>query len=405
MFTSYNDSIYNGYLDLTCVLSGPTGGAVLGTQNQLNIQISDNDTPPTPEGLEAVAGNGKVSLSWDAVKDAFCYIVYYSTTDNDFTEDNTIKVYEGETCTITELNNGTKYYFAVKSQHNIYYSELSPSISAIPKASSSGGGSSSQTTYSITVISNDGGTITPAGTTNIDKYDSKTFTITPATGYKISDVLVDGKSIGVVSTYTFSSIVANHTIEAVFALDSQSKQFTDVDSNLWYREGIDFVLLNGLFNGTSDTTFEPNTNMTRAMLVTVLWRLENEPDVTVTELFADIANGTWYAEAVTWAAVHEIVKGYDEGTFGPDDPITRQQMASILYRYAIYKGYDVTAADDLSAFNDAGDISDWALAAMKWAVAEGLITGVSETELDSAGKASRAQVATILMRFVETVIK
>ena len=108
---------------------------------------------------------------------------------------------------------------------------------------------------------------------------------------------------------------------------------------------------------------------------------------------------------MTWAAVHEIVKGYEAGTFGPDDPITREQMASILYRYASYKGYDVTATDDLSAFKDAGDISDWALAPMKWAVAEGLITGVSEIELDSAGKASRAQVATILMRFVETVHK
>lgn len=272
----------------------------------------------------------------------------------------------------------------------------------INRAASSGGGSD---TFAITASSNEGGAITPAGITTITKYISKTYTITPELGYKISDVLVDGVSVGAVTTYTFSSVRANHTIEAKFAHDCPSEKFTDVDTSLWYHEGIDYVLLNGLFNGTSGTTFEPNADMTRAMLVTVIWRLDKEPDATVANLFADVASGTWYTDAVAWAAENEIVQGYDEDTFGPNDSITREQMAAILYRYASYKGYDLTAANDLAGYTDSGNVSAWALTAIKWAVAEELITGVSSTSLDPAGNASRAQVATILMRFVGNIVK
>mgnify|MGYP001000322941 CR=1 FL=1 len=204
----------------------------------------------------------------------------------------------------------------------------------------------------------------------------------------------------------YSRLLSAHpTIEAKFVHDCPSKPFADVDITRWYHEGIDFVLLNGLFNGTSGTTFEPNADMTRAMLVTVLWRLDKELDATVSSLFADVADGTWYTDAVAWAAENEIVKGYDEDTFGPNDQITREQMAAILYRYASYKGYDLTASNDLARYTDSGDVSAWALTAMKWAVAEELITGVSATSLDPAGNASRAQVATILMRFVENIVK
>jgi hypothetical protein len=259
--------------------------------------------------------------------------------------------------------------------------------------------------YSITASSSDGGTITPSGITTLLEYSSKTFTITPEQGYKISDVHVDGVSVGTVATYTFSSVTANHTIEAKFEHDCPSKKFTDVDISQWYHEGIDFVLLNGLFNGTSDTTFEPNADMTRAMLVTVLWRLETQPNPTASNTFADVDSGTWYTDAVAWAAENDIVEGYDADTFGPNDPITREQMAAILYRYASYKGYDLTASNDLAGYTDSGNVSAWALTAMKWAVAEELITGVSETSLDPSGNASRAQVATILMRFVENIVK
>ena len=403
MFTSYNDSIYNGYLNLTCVLSNPTGGADLGMQNPLNIRISDNDTPPVPTGFEASAGNGKVTLNWDPVKDAFSYKIFYSSTDGNFTEHNYMEVYDGETCTITGLTNGTTYYFAIRTLHNIYYSEFSSSISATPKASSSSGGSSPITYYAITANAGSGGSIDPIGNISIQKNRSQTFTITPEAGYVIADVFVDDVSVGAISEYTFSSVTENHTIKASF--EYASSRFTDVDENLWYCEGINYIVSAGLFNGTSDTTFEPNADMTRAMLVTVLWRLDTQPNPTASNTFADVASGTWYTDAVAWAAENDIVQGYDEDTFGPNDSITREQMAAILYRYASYKGYDLTAANDLAGYTDSGNVSAWALTAIKWAVAEELITGVSSTSLDPAGNASRAQVATILMRFVENITK
>ncbi len=249
-----------------------------------------------------------------------------------------------------------------------------------------------------------GGAIMPYSMSLIEEYNNKTYTITPQTGYKISDVLVDGVSVGAIATYTFSSVTSSHTIEAKFEHDCPSKKFSDVDQSLWYHEGIDFVLLNGLFNGTTDTTFEPDADMTRAMLVTVLWRLDKEPEAAVANLFADVAEGTWCTDAVVWASENAIVKGYNEDAFGPNDPISREQMVTILYRYANYKGYDVETSTGLDAFSDADDVSAWALASMKWAVAKELNTGVSSTNIDPAGDASRAQVATILMRFMENVM-
>ena len=284
---------------------------------------------------------------------------------------------------------------------DIYTTNASLTLYAQWTQNDSPGSSSS---YWITSSSNEGGTITPLGKTNIVRYSGKTYTITPEAGYKISDVLVDGISVGKVATYTFSSVISNHTIEVKFEHDCPSKNFTDVETSQWYHDGIDFVLANSLFNGTSDTTFEPNADMTRAMLVTVLWRLEKEPDSTITSLFEDLDEGAWYADGVAWAAENNIVDGYDADTFGPGDPITREQMATILYKYARYKDYDLTAANDLTLFDDAGDISSWALTTMKWAVAEELITGIGERSLAPSGNASRAQVAAILMRFVENVM-
>ncbi len=179
-----------------------------------------------------------------------------------------------------------------------------------------------------------------------------------------------------------------------------SEKFTDVDTNLWYHEGIDFVLDAGLFLGTSETKFSPNADMTRAMLVTVLWRIEKEPASNGANPFTDVPANTWYTAAVIWASEIGVVKGYDQDTFGSNDPITREQMATILYRYATIKGYDVSASAALNQFTDAAKVSSWATDAMKWAVAEELIKGVKADVLDPKGKASRAQVATILMRFI-----
>ena len=148
--------------------------------------------------------------------------------------------------------------------------------------------------------------------------------------------------------------------------------------------------------GVGGTIFSPDATVTRGMLVTILWRLENEPDITQKAAFSDVSNGEWYAVSVAWAASKGIVTGYD-GKFDPEGTLTREQMAAILYRYSAFKSYDVSAADNLSAYTDTP--SDWALSSMKWAVAKGLIKG-SEDRLDPKGSATRAQTATVLQRFI-----
>ena len=157
--------------------------------------------------------------------------------------------------------------------------------------------------------------------------------------------------------------------------------------------------------GTSLTTFEPNSNMTRAMLVTVLYRLEGSPDASGGSAFADVKDGEWYADAVAWASSNGIVSGYGGGIFGTNDSITREQLSAILHRYVQYKGCDTSKSAELTKFADAPSVSEWAADAIKWAVAEGLITGTTETTLDPKGAATRAQVAAILMRFAENIAK
>ena len=171
---------------------------------------------------------------------------------------------------------------------------------------------------------------------------------------------------------------------------------------LWFHDATDFVLEKGLFVGTSDTTFEPNRAMNRAMLVTVLWRLEGKPVVPESKAFRDAPKGSWYADAVRWANANQVVAGYGNGLFGPHDPVSREQMVSILYRYAKSKGIDIDVEekkDSLTEFTDLGQVSNWALPGMKWAVAGGIIKGISPTTLQPSESATRAHVASIFMRF------
>ncbi|MBQ9045684.1 MAG: S-layer homology domain-containing protein [Oscillospiraceae bacterium] len=177
-----------------------------------------------------------------------------------------------------------------------------------------------------------------------------------------------------------------------------SKIFRDVDQSLWYHEAIDYVVVKGLFNGTSPTTFEPDTAMTRAMLVTVLHRMEGAPAPKTQAAFTDLTQD-WYRDAVAWAAENGIVSGMSETTFAPDAKVTREQAMTMLMRCAAFKGLDVTAAADLSAFGDAGSVSMWAEPAVRWAVAARLIQGMPDGTLQPQGGSTRAQVATILMRF------
>lgn len=181
--------------------------------------------------------------------------------------------------------------------------------------------------------------------------------------------------------------------------------FVDVSIDSWYADAVQYVYENGMMGGTSETTFSPNLTTTRGMIVTILYRLENEPTVTGTTAFTDVAADQYYANAVAWAAQNGIVSGTTATTFAPNNAITREQMAAILYRYAQFKGYDVSAKADLSVYTDAASVGAYAVDAMAWANGAQLITGTSSTTLSPAGNATRAQVATILMRFCENIAK
>jgi hypothetical protein len=181
--------------------------------------------------------------------------------------------------------------------------------------------------------------------------------------------------------------------------------FADVKSVDWFYNPVEFVVKNKLFTGVTATTFEPDSNMTRAMLVTVLYSLEGSPAVTGTNAFTDVKDDQWYANAVIWASANGIVEGYGNGTFGANDDVNREQMATILYKYAKRKGHDITKTTDLKAYIDASSIADYAQTAMTWANAEGLITGRTTATLVPGGSATRAEVAATLMRFVEGDVK
>ena len=208
-------------------------------------------------------------------------------------------------------------------------------------------------------------------------------------------------------------LTKNTTIYAGWKLTHENPQtgvwenpFSDVSKTDWFYESVALANTLGLMNGTSATTFSPNAATTRGMIVSILWRLENEPAVTVANPFTDVASGKYYHDAVIWAAENNIVGGYGGGLFGPEDAITREQLATILYNYAKFKGYDVSVGEDTNilSYNDAFDISEYAIPAMQWACGAGIIQGDGENLMPKDG-ATRAQAAAILIRFMNAVDK
>ena len=200
------------------------------------------------------------------------------------------------------------------------------------------------------------------------------------------------------------SLALSHASQYAIVIDNHNHgivtlPFTDVSAGDWFYDPVCFVYSQGLMTGTSATTFEPNTHLTRAMLVAVLHRLEGSPAASGSD-FTDVADGDWYAQAVNWAASVGVVNGMGDGTFQPNTAITREQLAAILMNYANYKGQDVSARATLDTYSDAAAISSWANDTMSWAVAEGLISGVTNDQLQPQGNATRAQVAAILQRFL-----
>ena len=177
--------------------------------------------------------------------------------------------------------------------------------------------------------------------------------------------------------------------------------FTDVSEKDWFYGDVMFVYENGLMLGTSKTLFSPHGTATRGMMATILWRMEGSPVPKGKNSFTDVEAGKWYADAITWTAENSIFAGYGKDKFGPDDPITREQLAAIFYRYVEYKGYDLTVKENLDKFKDADKITDYAKTAMQWAVGSGLVKGKSGNLLDPQGTATRAEIAAMLHRFIE----
>ena len=279
---------------------------------------------------------------------------------------------------------------------------------------SDGGSTTTPTSYGITVSTAENGTV-KSSNSSAAKDATVTITVTPGEGYVLDTLTVTDKDNNTVALtkvsdtqYTFKMPASAVTVKATFKKDEGTQPstlpFNDVSESEWFYEAVKYVYDKGMMNGVSDTSFAPYSNLTRGMIAQVLYNLEGKPAVSGSA-YTDVAADQWYNGAVNWAAKKGIVTGYGDGTFGPMDNITREQMAAILYRYAQYKGYDVSAKGDLTAFTDGNTVSDWAKDAMSWAVGTALFNGKGDGILDPTTTATRAEVAKILMTYCENVAK
>ena len=273
------------------------------------------------------------------------------------------------------------------------------------------------TEYSVTVKKTDNGSVS-VSPKRAEAGDKVTITVDPDKGYVVDAVVVtdkDGDKITVTkktaTKYTFTMPKSRVDVKVTFKVEQTEPEqpsempFVDVVKDAWYYPAVEYVYNNELMNGTNGgLTFEPNVNLNRAMMAAVLYNMEGGPACDKSGLFSDVADGMWYTDAVNWAASNNIVSGMPDGTYAPNQALTREQMASILYRYAEYKGIKTDARADLGKFTDGNTTSAWATDVVQWAVAEKLINGVG-TELQPKGTASRAQVATVLMNYCENVAK
>ena len=284
-----------------------------------------------------------------------------------------------------------------------------------PTHSSDSDSGSDSGDYLITVDRVSGGRVT-VQPGRADKGDTVTITVYPNDGYELDELVVTdsrGNEIDLdarsATRFTFTMPGGKVTVEASFVREGGQTQtpqttFADVPASAWYCDAVEYVYENGLMSGVSGGRFAPDDTLTRAMLVQTLYAMEGRP-ASASAGFADVASGDWYASAVNWAAANGVVSGVSETGFGPNNALTREQLALILYRFAQYKGYDVTGTSDLAAYADGSSVSGWAAEAMGWAVDAGLISGVGGNQIAPTGTASRAQVAQILMNFCENVAR
>ena len=292
-----------------------------------------------------------------------------------------------------------------------------------PNPGGSGSGSGGVTSYPVTVNSPANGTVA-ADKKSAASGATVTITVTPETGYKVGTVTVkdkNGKTIAATEKdgkYSFQMPASAVSVDVTFVKDGQSSvgdcpkdstcpvdPFKDTANNAWWHDGIHYCVQQGLMNGVASDQFAPNGTTTRAMIVTILWRMEGSPATSYGMSFTDVPAGQWYTEAIRWAQSTGVVTGYDAKTFGPNDNVTREQLAAILYRYTAHKGGDVSKRSTLAQFTDVNQISSWALENIQWANAVGMVNGRTDTIIVPKGNATRAEAASMIQRFCQNVLK
>lgn len=371
------------------------------------LELKQNFT----EGQLVVSGDGKLNVS-DGVEiadDALAMEPGAKVTGLKKDISDSIEVPDGYKLVVTKDENGEYTYTLQKK---------------------SSGGSHRYDGY-ITIINPQNGSVSVSDDW-ADEDQKITLTITPDKGYvvdKIEIVDAEGDKIDAKKVededneYTFRMANCDVTVTVTFKEEGKTTTedkeetdkteetttpetiaFSDVKESDWFYKGVSYVVENGMMNGMGDNQFAPNAPLTREMLAVVLYNMEKQPESTGVNPFADVKADMWYTDAIVWANANGIVAGYDDSTFGLGDSITREQLAAILYRYAQLKGYDVTEKADLTGYTDSASISSYAVEAMQWANANGIVNGMTETTLAPQGTATRAQVATMLMNFCENVV-
>lgn len=340
--------------------------------------------------------------------------VYVTTKSGVLTGDGsltlgTISANDGTNFTV-EKASGVKVVGSDNSETTYTQVDQGGSSGGSSSGGSSSGGSSSggstTTTRTITIQSSFGGKVT-ASASQAAQGKVITLTALPNSGYVLKSLTVttaSGTSVPVANQssgkYTFTMPAAAVTVKAVFAAQETDPDFpfADVAKGSWYYEGVRYAYENGLMSGTGEGTFSPDLPTSRGMLVTILYRLAGSP-AAGSASFTDVAKGQWYADGVAWASANGVVSGYPDGSFRPNDTITREQMAAILYQYARIQGKLDDSRADLSIFADLDSLSAYAKEPMSWAVAQGLFSGVSADTLAPGGSTTRAQAAVILTAF------
>ncbi|MFB0921832.1 MAG: GDSL-type esterase/lipase family protein [Oscillospiraceae bacterium] len=258
--------------------------------------------------------------------------------------------------------------------------------------------------YSVTTGTSAGGKIESSAVGSVLQGTDVTILIIPDPGYEIDYVTLDGQALSTGGIVTIKNIAANHSVYAAFKASSGSNEqknpFKDIKSTDWFYEAAMYGFSNGIIKGTSEVTFDPNSTVNLAMFRTLLYQLEKEPSVTFDSSFSFVANGKWFTNAFIWAIKNGITIQAGFGATNPEDKITREEIVTLLYQYAKYKGYEVSASADLKAYADSSKVSDWAGAAMQWAVAEGLVKGTGNAHLAPGNTATRAEIVQLIYRFI-----